>query len=97
MQGSKNAKLTTVGPEPGDVGSSSSSVDSNAGASGSDGGSFSLSRGGVIAIIVVATFVCVFGGKFPQVNVLISFSDLTSHSYLGNLILLGQKEGLENP
>ncbi|CZR51887.1 uncharacterized protein PAC_01764 [Phialocephala subalpina] len=51
------------GPAPGDVGSSAdgSSGDSNAGAAGTDSSSISISRGGVIAIIVCATFVCVFG------------------------------------
>ncbi|KAE8453522.1 hypothetical protein EG329_010383 [Mollisiaceae sp. DMI_Dod_QoI] len=51
------------GPAPGDVGSSagSSSGDSDAGASGSDTSSISISRGAVIAIIVCASFVCIFG------------------------------------
>ncbi|KAI5369713.1 hypothetical protein Slin15195_G005890 [Septoria linicola] len=40
---------------------SGSDVDSEAGASGSQAGSFSLSKGGLIAIIVVVAFVAVFG------------------------------------
>lgn len=55
----------SIGPQPGDAGSSggSSSVDSEAGASGSDNSSINISHGAVIAIIVVAVFVCVFGSK----------------------------------
>jgi hypothetical protein len=52
-----------AGPAAGDAASSSGSGgDSNAGAAGADTGSISLSRGGVIAIIVVACSICVFGG-----------------------------------
>lgn len=39
-------------------------MDSDAGASGPDSGSITLSRGGIIALIVVAVSICVFGGKF---------------------------------
>ncbi|TVY83663.1 hypothetical protein LSUE1_G002886 [Lachnellula suecica] len=49
------------GPSAGDVGSTAGSGDSEAGAAGPDSGSFTLSRGGIIAIIVVASFVCIFG------------------------------------
>jgi hypothetical protein len=55
-----------TGPVAGDAASSvgGSVGDSTAGASGTDTGSISLSRGGVIAIIVVACSVCIFGGRF---------------------------------
>ncbi|PBP25674.1 hypothetical protein BUE80_DR003410 [Diplocarpon rosae] len=49
------------GPAAGDAGSSASTGDTDAGASGADHGSISISRGGVIAIIVVAVFICVLG------------------------------------
>jgi len=51
------------GPSAGDAGSSagSSAGDSDAGASGSDSGSITLSKGGIIAIIVIVVFVLVFG------------------------------------
>ncbi|KAI9054352.1 hypothetical protein LZ554_001515 [Drepanopeziza brunnea f. sp. 'monogermtubi'] len=49
------------GPVAGDAGSSASTSDSNAGASGSDGGSVSISRGGIIAIIAIAVSVCIIG------------------------------------
>lgn len=58
-------KLTVdIGPDPGDVGSSPGSGDSIAGAAGTDNGSISISRGGIIAIIIVAVSVCVLGSKF---------------------------------
>lgn len=51
------------GPTAGDAGSSagSSAVDSDAGASGGSSESFSLSRGAIIAIIVVACSICILG------------------------------------
>ncbi|RFU35151.1 hypothetical protein B7463_g1230, partial [Scytalidium lignicola] len=51
------------GPAPGDAASAGgdSSVDSDAGASGSDSGGISLSRGGLIAMIVVIVFVVLLG------------------------------------
>lgn len=42
---------------------SNSGTDTEAGASGSQAGSFSLSRGGLVAIIVVVAFVAILGGK----------------------------------
>ncbi|KAH9224520.1 hypothetical protein DL95DRAFT_439674, partial [Leptodontidium sp. 2 PMI_412] len=48
-------------PAPGDAGSSPASGDSAAGAEGADHGSIAISRGGIIAIIVVAVSVCVLG------------------------------------
>lgn len=55
------------GGDPGDANSSSGNgVDSAAGASGSDTGSFGqLSHAGLIAIIVVVSCVVVFGSKLP--------------------------------
>lgn len=52
-----------AGPSAGDAGSSASSGtgDSEAGASGSSSGSITLSRGGIIAIIVVVVCVVLFG------------------------------------
>ncbi|RDL37076.1 Uncharacterized protein BP5553_04509 [Venustampulla echinocandica] len=49
------------GPAPGDAGSSAGNGDSTAGAAGPDSGSITLSKGGIIAIIVIAVSVCVFG------------------------------------
>lgn len=50
-------------PSAGDVSSTAGSGDSNAGAAGQDTGSIGLSKGVIIAIIVVACSVCLFGGK----------------------------------
>lgn len=41
--------------------SATSTVDNNAGASGSDSGAFDISRGGMIAIIVVVCVVAIVG------------------------------------
>ncbi|KAH7336356.1 hypothetical protein BKA65DRAFT_553012 [Rhexocercosporidium sp. MPI-PUGE-AT-0058] len=49
------------GPSAGDAGSSPTSGDSAAGAAGADHGSIAISRGGIIAIIVMAVSVCVLG------------------------------------
>ncbi|KAG4421805.1 hypothetical protein IFR04_005055 [Cadophora malorum] len=49
------------GPAAGDAGSSPGSGDSAAGAAGADHGSIAISRGGIIAIIVVAVSVCILG------------------------------------
>ncbi|CAL3962478.1 hypothetical protein PZA11_000373 [Diplocarpon coronariae] len=49
------------GPVAGDAGSSASTGDTDAGARGADRGSIAISRGGIIAIIVVAVFICVLG------------------------------------
>jgi len=48
-------------PAPGDAGSSAGAGDTDAGAAGSDSGSITVSRGGMIAIIVCVVFVVVFG------------------------------------
>lgn len=58
------------GPSAGDAGSSagSSTGDSNEGAAGPDSGSITISRGGIIAIIVVVVCVVVFGGMFLCAN-----------------------------
>jgi len=55
-----------TGPTPGDAGSSGGNgqVDTDAGASGPDSGSIQLSRGAIIAIIVVACSICIFGGVY---------------------------------
>jgi len=37
--------------------------ESDAGAAGGSTGAISISRGGIIAIIVIASSVCIFGGK----------------------------------
>ena len=52
-----------LGPAAGDAGSSPGSGDSAAGAAGADHGSIAISRGGIIAIIVVAVSVCILEGK----------------------------------
>ena len=54
-----------TGPAAGDVGSTagSAAANSDAGAAGPDSGSITLSRGGIIAIIVIVSFVCIFGGE----------------------------------
>ncbi|KAK0109765.1 hypothetical protein ONS95_002441 [Cadophora gregata] len=49
------------GPSAGDAGSSPGSGDSAAGAAGADHGSIAISRGGIIAIIVVGVSVCILG------------------------------------
>ncbi|XMA09371.1 hypothetical protein WAI453_002162 [Rhynchosporium graminicola] len=49
------------GPAAGDAGSSPTSGDSTAGAAGADHGSIAISKGGIVAIIVVAVSVCIFG------------------------------------
>ncbi|CAG8975690.1 hypothetical protein HYALB_00007894 [Hymenoscyphus albidus] len=46
---------------PGDAGSNAGAGDSAAGAAGHDAGSITLSRGAIIAIIVIASVVCIFG------------------------------------
>lgn len=51
------------GPSAGDAGSSAGAGDSDAGASGSDSGSITVSRGGIIAIVVCVSFVVIFGSK----------------------------------
>lgn len=57
------------GPSAGDAGSTAGSGGSDAGASGSDSGSFTLSKGGIIAIIVVVVFVVLFGSELnPEVR-----------------------------
>ncbi|TAQ85988.1 hypothetical protein B7494_g5688 [Chlorociboria aeruginascens] len=53
--------LQAGSPEPGDAGSSPTSGDSTAGASGPDSGSITLSKGGLIAIIIVVVVISVFG------------------------------------
>lgn len=45
-----------------------SGADSNAGAAGKSPGAFSLSRGGMIAIIVIAALVGALGSKFFRVS-----------------------------
>jgi hypothetical protein len=54
------------GPSAGDAGSSagSSAGDSDEGAAGPDSGSITISRGGIIAIIVVVVCVVIFGSTF---------------------------------
>jgi hypothetical protein len=56
------------GPSAGDAGSSagSSTGDTDAGASGPDSGSITISKGGIIAIIVVVVCVVIFGSMSPQ-------------------------------
>jgi len=49
------------GPSAGDVGSTAGSGDSNAGAAGPDAGSITLSRGAIIALIVIASTICIVG------------------------------------
>lgn len=51
-------------PSAGDASSTAGAGDSDAGASGSDSGSITISKGGIIAIIVCVTFVVVFGSKY---------------------------------
>lgn len=46
--------------------SPSSGVDSAAGASGSDSGSWTLPKGALVAIIAVVVVVVLFGGKLPN-------------------------------
>ena len=55
------------GPVAGDAGSSpgSSAGDSDAGAAGPDSGSFTISRGGIIAIIVIVVCVVMLGSTWP--------------------------------
>ena len=69
------------GPSAGDVGSSAgtSAGDSNAGAAGPDSGSITLSKGGIIAIIVCVVFVIIFGSEssFQQSLVRETLIDLT--------------------
>lgn len=48
-------------PSAGDASSTSSAGDSDAGAAGSDSGSITISKGGIIAIIVCVSFVVLFG------------------------------------
>jgi hypothetical protein len=50
-------------PGAGDVSSSPGQGDTDAGASGSDSGSITISKGGIIAIIVCVVFVVIFGSK----------------------------------
>ena len=56
------------GPAAGDVGSAAGSSigDSDAGAAGNSSGSFTISSGGIIAIITVAVCVVIFGSAFPD-------------------------------
>ncbi|TVY47053.1 hypothetical protein LOCC1_G002978 [Lachnellula occidentalis] len=49
------------GPAAGDAGSSAGAGDSNAGAAGTDSGSITLSRGAIIALIVIAATICIGG------------------------------------
>lgn len=46
-----------------DIDSASTTVDSNAGAAGDSPGAYQLSHGAMIAIIVVVSFVAVFGSE----------------------------------
>ncbi|CAG8951205.1 hypothetical protein HYFRA_00007952 [Hymenoscyphus fraxineus] len=61
------SSLATTAPQqpgealPGDAGSNAGAGDSAAGAAGHDAGSITLSRGAIIAIIVIASMVCIFG------------------------------------
>lgn len=66
------ASLATATPQQGsDEGGSPGDADSSggggtaAGASGTDTSSFNLSKGGLIAIIVVVSVVCIFGSMSP--------------------------------
>lgn len=52
------------GSQAGDAGSANSGVNSAAGAAGSDTGSITLSRGAIIAIVIVVSCVVIFGSKF---------------------------------
>lgn len=56
------------GPSAGDAGSSagSSTGDSDAGASGSSSGSITISKGGIIAIIIAVVCVVIFGSEYPN-------------------------------
>lgn len=47
---------------------SGNQVDNNAGASGGTSGSFNLSKGGMVAIIVVVVLVAIFGSKSDPVS-----------------------------
>ena len=59
------------GPSAGDAGSSaaSSTGDSDAGAAGSSSGSITISKGGMVAIIIVVVCVVIFGSAYPTENV----------------------------
>jgi len=87
------------GPAAGDAGSApgSSAGDSIAGASGTDTGSMSISKGGVIAIAVCTSFVCIFGGKCSLQRASRLHNNLTCCSDLCYLILPGEEERLEDP
>jgi hypothetical protein len=56
----EDARTGTAGAAPG-----SAADGSAAGASGSSSGSMELSRGGLIAIIVVVVFIALVGSKLP--------------------------------
>lgn len=49
------------GPSAGDVGSTAGTGDTNAGAQGNSSSSITISKGGIIALIVVAVTVCIIG------------------------------------
>lgn len=76
------------GPTAGDAGSTAGAGDSAAGAAGHDGGSITLSRGAIIAIIVVASVICILGSKFSQSKIKLVYK-LTSFQlpclYFGTL------------